>query len=155
MEKNKDNRVQLEKDRETLRKMTIDKQRMERLRRSDDTNISDPYKDQKNLKITFANIESMHYSEFNNKGEDDFRPSDIIDDEDDDDNDQDEILKRFKKDQPRRKGAKNKPTHRMSNPQGLHLDHHQPSPAKRELHPSNVKVENQIMYTEALTDIKQ
>ena len=57
----------------------------------------------------------MHYSEFNNKGEDDFRPSDIIDDEDDDDNDQDEILKRFKKDQPRRKGAKNKPTHKMSN----------------------------------------
>ena len=63
--------------------MHNEKIKLEKLRRSEDSN--DPYS--KNLKITFANIESMHYSEFNNKGDDDFRPSDIIDDDDDDDND--------------------------------------------------------------------
>lgn len=56
--------------------------------------------DSKNIKVTFANIEKMHYSDFNSgngKGDDDFRPSDIVDD-DEDNASEDEILKRFKKD---------------------------------------------------------
>lgn len=46
----------------------------------------------------------MHYSEFNNKGEDDFRPQDIIDE--DDSIGDDEILKKFKKDVPSPKKVK-------------------------------------------------
>lgn len=39
--------------------------------------------DEKHLKITFAVIEKMHYSDFNSGNEaDDFKPSDIIDEED-------------------------------------------------------------------------
>ena len=37
--------------------------------------------DEKHLKITFAVIEKMHYSDFNSGNEaEDFKPSDIIDD---------------------------------------------------------------------------
>jgi hypothetical protein len=46
--------------------------------------------------VTFANIEKMHYTDFNTnsgKGDDDFRPSDILDDDDDENNQsEDEIL---------------------------------------------------------------
>lgn len=50
----------------------------------------------KNLKITFAVIEKMHYSDFNSgNGVEDFKPSDIVDDDDSDN----EILKKFKQDQ--------------------------------------------------------
>jgi hypothetical protein len=51
--------------------------------------------DDKNLKITFAVIEKMHYSDFNSgNGQEDFKPSDIIDEDYSDD----EILKKFKQD---------------------------------------------------------
>lgn len=52
--------------------------------------------EEKHLKITFAVIEKMHYSDFNSGNEpDDFKPSDIIDEEDPSISD-DEILKKFK-----------------------------------------------------------
>lgn len=52
--------------------------------------------DEKHLKITFAVIEKMHYSDFNSGNEaEDFKPSDIIDEEDPNISD-DEILKKFK-----------------------------------------------------------
>ena len=50
------------------------------------------------MKLTFENIEKMHFSEFNNKAEDDFKPYDIIDE--DDSIGEDEILKKFKNDIP-------------------------------------------------------
>jgi hypothetical protein len=54
--------------------------------------------DEKHLKITFAVIEKMHYSDFNSGNEaEDFKPSDIIDEEDASLSD-DEVLKKFKND---------------------------------------------------------
>lgn len=54
--------------------------------------------DEKHLKITFAVIEKMHYSDFNSGNEaEDFKPSDIIDEEDANLSD-DEVLKKFKND---------------------------------------------------------
>ena len=54
--------------------------------------------DEKHLKITFAVIEKMHYSDFNSGNEaEDFKPSDIIDEEDVNLSD-DEVLKKFKND---------------------------------------------------------
>ena len=54
--------------------------------------------DEKHLKITFAVIEKMHYSDFNSGNDaEDFKPSDIIDEEDANLSD-DEILKKFKND---------------------------------------------------------
>ena len=44
--------------------------------------------------ITFAVIEKMHYSDFNSGNDaEDFKPSDIIDEED---QSEDEVLKKFK-----------------------------------------------------------
>ena len=52
--------------------------------------------DEKHLKITFAVIEKMHYSDFNSGNEaEDFKPSDIIDEEDVAYTD-DEVLRKFK-----------------------------------------------------------
>ena len=52
--------------------------------------------DEKHLKITFAVIEKMHYSDFNSGNEaEDFKPSDIIDEEDNAYTD-DEVLRKFK-----------------------------------------------------------
>ncbi len=52
----------------------------------------------KHLKITFAVIEKMHYSDFNSGNDaEDFKPSDIID-EDDANLSDDEVLKKFKND---------------------------------------------------------
>jgi hypothetical protein len=52
--------------------------------------------DEKHLKITFAVIEKMHYSDFNSGNEaEDFKPSDIIDEEDPNYTD-DEVLRKFK-----------------------------------------------------------
>lgn len=54
--------------------------------------------DEKHLKITFAVIEKMHYSDFNSGNEaEDFKPSDIIDEEDPAYTD-DEVLRKFKND---------------------------------------------------------
>lgn len=54
--------------------------------------------DEKHLKITFAVIEKMHYSDFNSGNDaEDFKPSDIIDEEDRNASD-DEVLKKFKND---------------------------------------------------------
>jgi hypothetical protein len=54
--------------------------------------------DEKHLKITFAVIEKMHYSDFNSGNEhEDFKPSDIIDEEDAALSD-DEVLRKFKND---------------------------------------------------------
>jgi hypothetical protein len=54
--------------------------------------------DEKHLKITFAVIEKMHYSDFNSGNDaEDFKPSDIIDEEDGTISD-DEVLKKFKND---------------------------------------------------------
>ena len=54
--------------------------------------------DERHLKITFAVIEKMHYSDFNSGNvADDFKPSDIIDEEDGTISD-DEVLKKFKND---------------------------------------------------------
>lgn len=54
--------------------------------------------EEKHLKITFAVIEKMHYSDFNSGNEaEDFKPSDIIDEEDANASD-DEILRKFKND---------------------------------------------------------
>jgi hypothetical protein len=54
--------------------------------------------DEKHLKITFAVIEKMHYSDFNSGNDaEDFKPSDIIDEEDTNLSD-DEVLKKFKND---------------------------------------------------------
>lgn len=54
--------------------------------------------DEKHLKITFAVIEKMHYSDFNSGNDaEDFKPSDIIDEEDGNLSD-DEVLKKFKND---------------------------------------------------------
>lgn len=54
--------------------------------------------DEKHLKITFAVIEKMHYSDFNSGNDaEDFKPSDIIDEEDVNVSD-DEVLKKFKND---------------------------------------------------------
>jgi len=54
--------------------------------------------DEKHLKITFAVIEKMHYSDFNSGNEaEDFKPSDIIDEEDVTAS-EDEVLKKFKND---------------------------------------------------------
>lgn len=54
--------------------------------------------DEKHLKITFAVIEKMHYSDFNSGNDaEDFKPSDIID-EDDANLSDDEVLKKFKND---------------------------------------------------------
>jgi len=51
---------------------------------------------EKHLKITFAVIEKMHYSDFNSGNDaEDFKPSDIIDEEDATISD-DEVLRRFK-----------------------------------------------------------
>ena len=33
----------------------------------------------KNIKVTFEVIEKMHYADFNGRGDDDFKPSDILD----------------------------------------------------------------------------
>ena len=78
------------------------------IRRSDDQTMSANSgrgnRDPRQMKITFENIEKMHYSEFNNKGDDDFRPNDIIDD--DDSIGEDEILRKFKKDIPSPKKVK-------------------------------------------------
>ena len=75
MEKNKDNnKIQYEKEKEQLKKMN---EKVRGLRKSKDkTNSSQSKRDnfQRNMKITFENIEKMHFSEFNNKGEDDFKP---------------------------------------------------------------------------------
>ena len=95
------------KDREALRKMH-EKMRKDRVRKSEDNSYSDIgskrniiRSDSKNLKVTFAVIEKMHYSDFNSgkNAVDDFKPSDIIDDEDNNYTD-DEILNKFKKDLP-------------------------------------------------------
>lgn len=52
--------------------------------------------DDKNLKLTFAAIEKMHYSDFNSGNHvDDFRPADILD-EDDSNISDDEVLSKFK-----------------------------------------------------------
>jgi hypothetical protein len=52
----------------------------------------------KNMKVTFDAIEKMHYSDFNSGNEnEDFKPSDIVD-EDDGNGSDDEILKKFKND---------------------------------------------------------
>jgi len=54
--------------------------------------------DEKHLKITFAVIEKMHYSDFNSGNDaEDFKPSDIIDEEDPAYTD-DEVLRKFKND---------------------------------------------------------
>jgi hypothetical protein len=54
--------------------------------------------DEKHLKITFAVIEKMHYSDFNSGNDaEDFKPSDIIDEEDAAISD-DEVLRKFKHD---------------------------------------------------------
>ena len=54
--------------------------------------------DEKHLKITFAVIEKMHYSDFNSGNDaEDFKPSDIIDEEDVAYTD-DEVLRKFKND---------------------------------------------------------
>jgi hypothetical protein len=54
--------------------------------------------DEKHLKITFAVIEKMHYSDFNSGNDaEDFKPSDIIDEEDAAISD-DEVLRKFKND---------------------------------------------------------
>lgn len=54
----------------------------------------------KNLKVTFAVIEKMHYTDFNNgTAGDDFKPSDIVDeDETIGTGEDDEILRKFKTD---------------------------------------------------------
>jgi hypothetical protein len=55
--------------------------------------------DEKHLKITFAVIEKMHYSDFNSGNEaEDFKPSDIIDEEDAAAISDDEVLRKFKND---------------------------------------------------------
>lgn len=60
--------------------------------------------EEKHLKITFAVIEKMHYSDFNSGNEaEDFKPSDIIDEEDANVSD-DEILRKFKNDLKMRGG---------------------------------------------------
>jgi len=56
--------------------------------------------DSKHLKVTFDVIEKMHFSDFNEDRDDDFKPSDIVNDEGDSD-EEEEILRKFKKEDPR------------------------------------------------------
>lgn len=96
-QKEKEEKEKYEKDREALRKMH------EKLRK-DKARNGGGYLDirqkggdsvDKNLKVTFAVIEKMHYTDFNNGLEgDDFKPSDIVDIVEKDQL-EDEILKRF------------------------------------------------------------
>ena len=74
IEKNKDNIQQLERDKRQLKKMNEKMKDILRKSEEKSTGNSRRTNRDKNLKITFENIEKMHYSEFNNKGEDDFRP---------------------------------------------------------------------------------
>lgn len=95
----KEEREKYEKDREALRKLH------ERLRK--EKALGKGYQElkkrgidiDKNLKVTFAVIEKMHYSDFNNGVDGEvFKPSDIID-EDDLVTEEDEVLMKFKSDQ--------------------------------------------------------
>lgn len=88
------------KDREALRKMHELLRKQKTLGIDPTSNISggqitsgNRY-DDKALKITFGAIEGMHYSDFNQGKTDDFKPSDIVDD--DFDSSDDEVLKKFR-----------------------------------------------------------
>jgi len=101
--KEKEEKEKYQKEREALRKMHEQMRREKGLAAG--TKKVDPagYQDigakqgnEKHLKITFAVIEKMHYSDFNSGNDaEDFKPSDIIDEEDATLSD-DEVLRKFK-----------------------------------------------------------
>ncbi|TNV86710.1 hypothetical protein FGO68_gene11624 [Halteria grandinella] len=102
----KEEKEKYQKEREALRKMheqiRRDKGLMTGKRMENDgkgyQQIGAKSGDEKHLKITFAVIEKMHYSDFNSGNDaEDFKPSDIIDEEDVNVSD-DEVLKKFKND---------------------------------------------------------
>lgn len=106
LNKEKEEKEKYQKEREALRKMheqiRRDKGLMTGKRMDNDgkgyQQIGAKSGDEKHLKITFAVIEKMHYSDFNSGNDaEDFKPSDIIDEEDGNMS-EDEVLKKFKND---------------------------------------------------------
>lgn len=98
--KEKEEKEKYQKERETLRKMHEQLRRDKGLttgrkdRGGAYQDMNAKHGDEKHLKITFAVIEKMHYSDFNSGNDaEDFKPSDIIDEED---QSEDEVLKKFK-----------------------------------------------------------
>lgn len=103
--KDKEEKEKYQREREALRKMHEQMRREKGLVVGKREGFKGGYQeigarhgDEKHLKITFAVIEKMHYSDFNSGNDaEDFKPSDIIDEEDGNLSD-DEILKKFKND---------------------------------------------------------
>lgn len=104
LQKEKEEKEKYQKEREALRKMHEQIRRDKGLMTGKRIEGKGGYQelgaksgDEKHLKITFAVIEKMHYSDFNSGNDaEDFKPSDIIDEEDA--NSDDEVLKKFKND---------------------------------------------------------
>ncbi|CDW91270.1 UNKNOWN [Stylonychia lemnae] len=98
--KNREESEKFSQDRESLRKMH-EQLRKERANEQIGSAIDEgANKNDKHVKVTFDVIEKLHYMDFNKgmKGED-FKPEDIVD-LNDVESEEDEVLKKFKNDQP-------------------------------------------------------